>query len=73
MSLLKLEFNLTAHIQEALETHCAKCTEKQEKSINIVLKHLINQEPDYWKQLCDKYDPEGKYAKIYEEELKNAS
>nr|AGY49265.1 putative chemosensory protein [Sesamia inferens] len=61
---------LKSHLKEALETHCAKCTDKQKEATRLVIKHLINNEADYWKQLSDKYDPEGKYAKKYEDELK---
>ena len=61
---------LTEHIIEALETHCEKCTETQKKGTRRVIAHLINNEEDYWKELCDKYDPERKFTAKYEKELK---
>ena len=61
---------LKSHIQEALENYCAKCNEVQKTKTRQVLRHLINNEADYWAQLTAKYDPERKYVKKYEDELK---
>ncbi|XP_026320940.1 ejaculatory bulb-specific protein 3-like [Hyposmocoma kahamanoa] len=63
---------LKLHIREALETHCAKCTETQRRGSKRVISHLINNEPQYWKQLTNKYDPQGKFTKQYEQELRAA-
>ncbi|XP_028163102.1 allergen Tha p 1-like [Ostrinia nubilalis] len=54
-------------LREALETECSKCSPKQKEIGGIVFKHIINNEKDYWNQLVDKYDPEKRYAPIYEE------
>ncbi|XP_050352514.1 allergen Tha p 1-like [Nymphalis io] len=62
---------LKSHIQEALENYCAKCTEAQKRSTRVVISHFINNEPDYWKELTAKYDPQNKYVKKYEDELKS--
>nr|ABM67690.1 chemosensory protein CSP3 [Spodoptera exigua]ABM92665.1 chemosensory protein CSP5 [Plutella xylostella] len=61
---------LKSHIREALENKCGKCTEAQKNGTRKVMTHLINFEPDYWNQLCAKYDPEGKYKAMYEKEYK---
>nr|ANA75025.1 putative chemosensory protein 7 [Ectropis obliqua] len=61
---------LKSHIKEALETHCLKCTDIQKKQTKKVIKYLINNREEDWKKLCDKYDPDRKYSKKYEDELK---
>ncbi|CAH0590233.1 unnamed protein product [Chrysodeixis includens] len=62
---------LKSHIKEALENYCAKCTNSQRDGTRRVISHLIHNEPDYWKQLSKKYDPQGKYASKYERELRS--
>nr|QKK82663.1 chemosensory protein [Histia rhodope] len=62
---------LRTHIADALETDCSKCTEKQKDGTKRVIKHLADHEAEYWKQLRAKYDPENRYSKKYEEEIKN--
>ncbi|CAG4947241.1 unnamed protein product [Colias eurytheme] len=61
---------LKSHIREALENHCAKCTETQRKGTRTVIGHLINQDPTSWNQLVDKYDPTRRYVVKYENELR---
>ncbi|CAG5049097.1 unnamed protein product [Parnassius apollo] len=60
---------LKSHIREALANNCARCTEPQRRSTLLVIAHLVNSEPDYWKQLTEKYDRDHKYAKRYEAQL----
>ncbi|XP_045452577.1 allergen Tha p 1-like [Melitaea cinxia] len=62
---------LKSHLEEALENDCAKCTDAQKKGTKKVIRHLINNEPDYWSQIVAKYDPEHKYSVKFEEEYKN--
>ncbi|CAH1640300.1 unnamed protein product [Spodoptera littoralis] len=62
---------LKSHIKEALENRCGKCTPAQKDGTRKVLTHLINHEPEMWNQLCEKYDAEGKYRKMYEDEYKS--
>nr|AII01031.1 chemosensory protein [Dendrolimus kikuchii] len=59
---------LKAHISEALENGCEQCTEKQKEGIDYCIRYLIENYPEQWKSLCDKFDPTGKYKKQYEEE-----
>ncbi|CAK1584262.1 unnamed protein product [Parnassius mnemosyne] len=60
---------LKTHITDALQSGCAKCTQKQRHAIKKVIKHLIHNEKDYWSQLVDKYDPHRTYSRMYEKEL----
>ncbi|PZC77869.1 hypothetical protein B5X24_HaOG200665 [Helicoverpa armigera] len=57
---------LKAHIKDALQTSCTKCTQKQRKASRKVVKHIRANELDYWKQLLAKYDPDSIYEKNYE-------
>ncbi|XP_026763147.1 allergen Tha p 1 [Galleria mellonella] len=61
---------LKSHIKEALENYCAKCTEAQKDGTRRVIGHLINNEPQYWEELTNKYDKDRKYVEKYESELK---
>ena len=63
-------FLVTAHVPDALLTECAKCSEKQKNGTRKVLKHLMDKEPEMYKALEEKYDPEGTYRKKYEKEAK---
>nr|AAC47827.1 olfactory protein [Cactoblastis cactorum] len=58
---------LKEHLQEAIENGCEKCTEAQEKGAYTVIEHLIKNEIEIWRQLADKFDPERKYRKKYED------
>nr|AOG12901.1 chemosensory protein [Eogystia hippophaecolus] len=61
---------LKSHIHESLENYCENCTEAQRKGARRVIGHLINNEPESWEKLNAKYDPEHKYTKKYEDELR---
>ncbi|KAJ9585924.1 hypothetical protein L9F63_020432 [Diploptera punctata] len=58
-------------IPEALETGCAKCSDKHKQGTRKVIKFLMDNKPDLWTQLQGKYDPDGSYKQKYEEEAKN--
>ncbi|XP_012153654.1 chemosensory protein 3 [Megachile rotundata] len=57
-------------LPDALETECKKCTEKQREVTKKVIKHLVNNKPEMWQKLVDKYDPEKKYRVKFEKEAK---
>lgn len=57
-------------LPDALENGCSKCSEKQKDVAKKVLKFLIGERRSYYDQLEAKYDPEGKYRKQYDEEIK---
>lgn len=54
------------HIKDGMQSACSKCTEVQRKMARTVVKHLKENETDFWEQLKVKYDPENKYTEIYE-------
>nr|AKW47219.1 chemosensory protein 17 [Chrysoperla nipponensis] len=58
-------------LPEALETECAKCSEKQREGSHKVISHLINKKPQLWKELEEKYDPTGKFRVKYEKEYRS--
>nr|QFO46789.1 chemosensory protein [Cylas formicarius] len=60
---------LKKHLPDALHTDCSKCSETQKNGSKKIMRHLIDNKPDWWKQLEDKYDKEGTYKKKYREEL----
>ncbi|CAH0713323.1 unnamed protein product, partial [Brenthis ino] len=55
------------HVQDALETGCEKCTQKQQDNATLVLEHVIKHERGIWKELTDRFDPDGVWRKKYEE------
>lgn len=57
-------------IPDALKTKCSKCNARQQDGSRQVLRHLIKKEPEWFSELEKKYDPEGSYKKLYEEEAK---
>nr|AIX97825.1 chemosensory protein [Cnaphalocrocis medinalis] len=56
-------------LPDALEHNCSKCTEKQKSSSDKVIRHLINKQPDYWKELSTKYDPQNIYQERYKDKI----
>nr|APB88038.1 putative chemosensory protein 2 [Lygus hesperus] len=63
---------LKESIPDALKTECAKCTDKQKKGVEKVLRFLIREKADDYKVLEEQYDPEGVYRKKYETQKKLA-
>ncbi|XP_017760486.1 PREDICTED: ejaculatory bulb-specific protein 3-like [Eufriesea mexicana] len=57
-------------LPNALATDCQKCSEKQKEITKKVIKFLVNNKPEMWNKLADKYDPERKYRTKYEQEAK---
>ncbi|KAL0869941.1 hypothetical protein ABMA27_006132 [Loxostege sticticalis] len=57
---------LKVHIQDAMQTACAKCTDKQKVGARRVVNHIREKEQEYWEELLSKYDPKGEYKSIYE-------
>lgn len=50
-------------LPEALETSCAKCSEKQRETSDRAIKYLTENRPEEWKVLKARYDPDNKYSK----------
>ncbi|XP_014365820.2 ejaculatory bulb-specific protein 3 [Papilio machaon] len=61
---------LKNHIKEAMENGCKECTEKQKQGTRDVIKFLIEHKLETWNELCNKYDPTGKWRKHYEDDAK---
>jgi len=61
----------TGMLPEALANKCADCTEKQREGSEKIIKFIVENKKDMWKELQAKYDPQGKYKDLYKEEAKN--
>ncbi|EDS38046.1 serine/threonine kinase [Culex quinquefasciatus] len=55
-------------LPEALETNCAKCSEKQRSGAIKAFGYLSENRPEEWKALRARFDPENKYLEQYREE-----
>jgi hypothetical protein len=60
-------------ITDALQTDCAKCSEKQKEGAEKIIDFMYKNKPEEWKQLQEKYDPQNVYFKKYESRLKQGS
>ncbi|CAB3370580.1 Hypothetical predicted protein [Cloeon dipterum] len=56
-------------IPEALKSDCARCTERQKVQAGKVIIYLLENRPEWWKELIEKYDPDGTVRKRYEYEM----
>lgn len=50
---------------DAIQTDCSKCSEKQKEGSEKIVHFLIDNKPEYWKPLQEKYDPNGNYTTEY--------
>lgn len=57
---------LKKSLPDALSTGCEKCNEKQKFTAEKVIAHLRTKRPRDWERLSAKFDPNGEYAKRYE-------
>ncbi|MFB9840703.1 A10/OS-D family protein, partial [Actinoallomurus acaciae] len=64
--------DLKETLPDALENDCSKCTAKQKEASDKVIRHLINKQPDYWKELAVKYDPQNIYQEKYKDKIEEA-
>lgn len=53
-------------LPEAVETICAKCTEKQKNNIKKVIKAIQQRHPKQWEELVKKNDPTGNHREDFE-------
>jgi len=56
-------------LPDALKTKCAKCSERQKDSAYRVVTVLQRDFPQEWKQLLQKWDPQGTYFQSFQQEL----
>nr|QFR36129.1 chemosensory protein 2 [Conogethes pinicolalis] len=59
-------------LPDALEHDCSKCTPKQKEASDKVIRYLINKQPEYWKELSVKYDPDNIYQEKYKDKIQEA-
>ena len=59
----------TELLPDALQTECSKCSDKQKEGAKKVVKFLMEEKPDMWKEIQGKYDPDGTYKKLLEGQL----
>ncbi|XP_062548487.1 ejaculatory bulb-specific protein 3-like [Armigeres subalbatus] len=59
-------------LPEALQTNCAKCSEKQRDGATRVINYLIENRNAQWKTLQAKYDPDNTYINQYRSEARAA-
>ncbi|XP_050352507.1 allergen Tha p 1-like isoform X2 [Nymphalis io] len=52
-------------IPEAVQTTCAKCTQKQKSLIRTVIRAIMDYHPDAWEQLVEKYDKNKSYRENF--------
>ncbi|XP_053666678.1 ejaculatory bulb-specific protein 3-like [Anopheles marshallii] len=55
-------------LPEALQTNCAKCSEKQRSGAIKVINYVIENRKEQWEALQKKYDPENLYIEKYRDE-----
>ncbi|CAH1123715.1 unnamed protein product [Ceutorhynchus assimilis] len=56
---------LKKNMPDAIETNCSKCSEKQREGSEVMMRYLIDNKPEYWNPLQEKYDPTGSYKQRY--------
>ncbi|CAH1116676.1 unnamed protein product [Phaedon cochleariae] len=64
---------LKKHLPDALLTDCSKCSDVQKNGSKKIIRYLIDNKPEWYKELEAKYDPEGSYKAKYDKELKEKS
>lgn len=57
--------NCVENMPDAVETDCSKCSAKQREGSEVMMRFLIDNKPEYWNPLEEKYDPTGSYKKRY--------
>ncbi|XP_056639205.1 ejaculatory bulb-specific protein 3-like isoform X1 [Diorhabda sublineata] len=61
---------LKKNMPDAIATDCSKCSEKQKDGSEYMMRFLIDNKPEYWNPLQEKYDPSGTYKQRYLETKK---
>jgi len=70
---LNVLFVFSAHVKDALESDCSKCSKAQKAGAEKVLVFLYRKKPDKFKEIQDIYDPDGKHYKKHEDLFKGDS
>lgn len=64
-SLLSIQLWTTDALPDAIQSDCSKCTEKQKIGADKVTHYLIDNKPDEWEKLADKFDKDDEYKTKY--------
>ncbi|XP_045537471.1 allergen Tha p 1 [Papilio machaon] len=65
---------LKKNLPDAIANDCKSCTERQREGANKVMHHIIDNRPDDWDKLEQKYKSDGSYKKQYlESKLKRSN
>jgi hypothetical protein len=62
---------LKTSIPQVLKSGCDSCTENERRASKKVVLHLQQKKPNEWKQIEQKYDPTGEYARKYRKLFEN--
>lgn len=57
---------LKTYLPDAMQTNCAKCTDKQKEISGTIIGHLVHNYKDLYEQLLQKYDPDGSFRRQME-------
>nr|ALR72518.1 chemosensory protein 4 [Colaphellus bowringi] len=55
-------------LADALETECSKCSDRQKEGSTKVIRFLIENHAGWWKELTEKYDPDGIFMQKYRDQ-----
>lgn len=64
-------YEISDYLRNAFGSRCGSCTEKQKNDADKVMRYLIENKPDMFKNLSAKYNPDGSYYAEYKEKLEN--
>nr|ALR72519.1 chemosensory protein 5 [Colaphellus bowringi] len=59
-------------LPDALQTDCSKCSDVQKRGSKKIIRYLIDNKAEWYKELEAKYDKNGVYKKKYDKELEDA-
>ncbi|KAJ8928807.1 hypothetical protein NQ314_018573 [Rhamnusium bicolor] len=58
------------HIPEAIATNCAKCNDAQVTIIRKTSSYIMENQPDDWEKIKNKFDPKEKYTESFNQFIK---
>ncbi|CAH0550931.1 unnamed protein product [Brassicogethes aeneus] len=50
---------------DAIETECSKCSKKQLEGSQFITQYIIENKPEIWSAIEEKYNPSGSYKRKY--------
>nr|AFF18071.1 chemosensory protein 4 variant [Bombyx mori]AFF18072.1 chemosensory protein 4 variant [Bombyx mori] len=64
---------LKRDIPDALQSDCNKCSDKQRENADAWIEFMIDNRPEDWTKLEERYNPDGSYRTKYLESKHNAT